>query len=54
MRRAEVTVLTILYVIVTTIAGAFIEKEYGITIAIEKSFDSNNTKQYKEIIITDR
>ncbi len=44
MRKAEITLLTIAYFVVTTLVGMYIEKEYGVTIIIEKSFDGSNNR----------
>ena len=56
MRKAEITLLTILYFIITTLGGAYIEESYGITVSIDKALDINNTKEkeYPDIIITDK
>ena len=35
-RKAETILLSLLYLIATTVLGAFIEKEYGITVEIKK------------------
>lgn len=43
MRRAEITILTIIYTLILTIGSMYAEKEYGITIRIEKSFDTNES-----------
>lgn len=43
MRKAEITILTILYVIVTAVASMYIEREYEVTVVINNSLDSNNT-----------
>lgn len=42
-RTAEITLLTVLYVIVTAVASMYIEKEYEVTVIINNSIDSNNT-----------
>ena len=54
MRKAEVTIATILYVIASFFISVYTDKELKITESIEKSFDSNTTKEYKKIIITDK
>ena len=51
MRRAEVTVLTILYVIASFLVSIYTEKELKLVDKIESSFDTNTTKKYKKIII---
>ena len=53
MRKAEITLVSILIWIATTLAGAYIEKEFNITKSIEKTVDNNETK-HKKIIITDK
>ena len=57
MRKAEVTLLTILYVIASFFVSVYTDKELGITEGIEKSLDDNNKtveREYKKIIITDK
>ena len=44
MRRAEITIISIIFFIVTSLIGAYAEKEYGITISIEKAIDNNTTQ----------
>jgi len=43
MRRAEITLLTILYVVITAVASMYIEKEYAVTVIINNSIDNNIT-----------
>ena len=43
MRKAEITLLTVLYVIVTAVASMYIEKEYEVTVVINNSLDINST-----------
>ena len=54
MRKAEITLVTILFTVVTTLIGAFLEKEYGITVTIDKTLETNTTKEYPPIILTDK
>ena len=57
MRRAEITLMTILYVIASFFVSVYTDKELGITEGIEKSFNEDNQtveKEYKKIIITDK
>ena len=45
MKKGEVTIITLLLTIAVTLLGAYTEKNYGITLTIEKAFtDSNTTK----------
>ena len=43
MRKAEITLLSALFWIVTTVVGAYVEREYGLTAEIERVIDSNTT-----------
>ena len=54
MRKAEVTILTVLYVIASFFISVYTDKELKITDSIEKSFETNTTKEYPDIIITDK
>jgi len=37
MRKAEITILTILYIVVTAIASMYIEREYEVTVVINNT-----------------
>ncbi len=56
MRKAEITILTILFTIVGSLISMYAEKEYSVTLTIEKSFNTDevNVKPYTDIIITDK
>lgn len=54
MRTAEITLIGALVWILTTLLGAYIEKEYKVTDSIESTIDMNSTKVYPKIILTDK
>ena len=43
MRKAEAVIVTILTLIITSIASMYIEREYAVTVVINNTLDSNNT-----------
>ncbi|MFT7004259.1 MAG: hypothetical protein ACJAWW_001616 [Sulfurimonas sp.] len=47
MRKGEATLITLLIILVTSIASVFIEDRYGVSIVATESIDSNSTKGIK-------
>jgi len=55
MRRAEITILTILFTLVGSLISMYVEKEYDVTLTLEKSLEGDRPleQEYPSIIITD-
>ena len=54
MRRAEVTILTILLTIVGSLFSMYAEREYGVTVTIEKSLEVSKEDEAENTIATDK